>query len=97
MRMGEAIGEHRYRAVFVDLVGISSFGASSLRDLAYSKVEKPCKRCPSKLSTLLRTRRACWPKASRGAPRNGQEPWRRICEMAAMTSCVSFRHSQRES
>lgn len=46
MRLGEAIADNKYRSVFADLVGLSSFGVSSLRDLAYSRAEGVLRRLP---------------------------------------------------
>jgi hypothetical protein len=46
MRLGEAIAGSRYRAVFVDLAGISSFTGTSSRDIAYSKIEYTLRQLP---------------------------------------------------
>jgi hypothetical protein len=46
MRLGEAIAGSRYRAVFVDLAGMSSFTGTSVRDIAYSKIEYTLRKLP---------------------------------------------------
>jgi len=46
MRLGEAIGQYRYRSVFVDLAAGSSFPGSSLRDIADSKIRYSLKQLP---------------------------------------------------
>jgi hypothetical protein len=46
MRLGEAIAGSRYRAVFVDLAGTSSFSGMSPRDLTYSQTERTLRQLP---------------------------------------------------
>lgn len=46
MRLGEAIGQHRYRAVFVDFAGMSSYTGTSPRDTAYNRAMHTLRSLP---------------------------------------------------
>jgi hypothetical protein len=54
MRLGERISQHKYRAVFVDLVGQSSFPGDSFRDTAYSKLEYTLAQLPIEVIDISR-------------------------------------------
>lgn len=54
MRLGEAIAQHRYRAVFVDLAGPASFTGSSPRDQAISRAEYTLGRLPVEVIDVSR-------------------------------------------
>lgn len=46
MRLGEAVGQHRYRAIFVDLVGDNPLGRPSGRRAAYLRMEAGLRQLP---------------------------------------------------